>query len=155
MRPNAGREPRIDCEQAARARQEAAARPCFVIVNVMVLALGAAAWRAGLFAAVPALGAEETAMLAGLAAYAAVGFAAAFRGRWETARHIANGVPMWALGCTGLGMLLAVDGLRDLTPAAMAEVFRNLAFAISPNIAGVVLMAWLRELIWWCGGEPT
>ncbi len=147
--------PKDGATQVLAPPQAVNARPCFVVVNVMALAVGAAAWRAGLFAAVPALGADETAMLAGLAAYATVGFGAAFRGRWETARHIANGVPMWALGCTGLGMLLAVDRLHALTPAAMAEVFRNLAFAIAPNIAGVVLMAWLRELIWWCGGEPT
>ncbi|MDA8051044.1 MAG: hypothetical protein M0002_13760 [Rhodospirillales bacterium] len=130
-------------------------RPRFVVINVMVAAVGIAAWRAGLFAAVPALGGKEAAMLAGLSLYALVGFGAAWRGRWETARHIANGVPMWALGCTGLGMLLAVNGLHALTPAAMAVVFRDMAFAIAPNIAGVLLMAWLREAIWWCGGEEV
>jgi hypothetical protein len=147
--------PKVGGAQSATAGEATDRRPCFVVVNVMVLAVGAAAWRTGLFTAVLSLGADETAMLAGLAAYAAVGFGAAFCGRWETARHIANGVPMWALGCTGLGMLLAVDHLHALTPAAMAEVFRDLAFAIAPNIAGVMLMAWLRELIWWCGGEQT
>jgi hypothetical protein len=146
---------KIGSAQSATAGKATDRWPCLVVVNVMVLAVGAAAWRTGLFAAVPSLGADEAAMLAGLAAYAAFGFGAAFCGRWETARHIANGVPMWALGCTGLGMLLAVDRLHALTPAAMAEVFRNLAFAIAPNIAGVMLMAWLRELIWWCGGEQT
>ncbi len=130
-------------------------RPRFVVVNAMVAAVLIAAWRAGLFAAVPALGADEAVMLAALGVYAAAGFGAAWLGKWETARHIANGVPMWALGCTGLGMLLAVDGLHSLTPAAMAQVFRELAFAISPNIGGVALMSWLREAIWWCGGETV
>jgi hypothetical protein len=130
-------------------------RPRFAVLNAMMLAVGVAAWRLGLCAAVPALGRAEAIMLGALAAYAAVGFAAAFAGRWEIARHVANGVPMWALGCTGLGMLLAVDGVHALTPAAMAGVFRDLAFAISPNVAGVVLMAWLRELVWWCGGEEV
>ncbi|MGH7118155.1 MAG: hypothetical protein ACREFP_04060 [Acetobacteraceae bacterium] len=132
-----------------------ACRPRFVVVNVMMLAIAIAGWRAGLFVAVPALGAADVAMLAALAAYAAIGFGAAWYERWQTARHIANGVPMWALGCTGLGMLLAVNGLHSLTPVAMARVFRELAFAIAPNIAGVALMAWLREVIWWCGGERT
>jgi hypothetical protein len=36
-----------------------------------------------------------------------------------------------------------------LTLQAMAAVFRNLAFPIVPNIAGVALMAWLREVAWW------
>ena len=128
-------------------------RPKFVTVNAMVLALGFAAWRAGFFDAIPALGWREITMLAALGAYAAVGFAAALAGRFETARHIANGVPMWALGCTGLGMLLAVNGLGSLTPAALAAVFKGLAFAIAPNIAGVVMMAWIREAIWWAARE--
>lgn len=130
-------------------------RPRFVIVNVMMGAVLIAAWQAGLFASVPALAGTEAAMLSILGIYAAVGFAAAWCRRWESARHIANGVPMWALGCTGLGMLLAVNGLHSLTPVAMAQVFRELAFAIAPNVAGVVLMSWLREAIWWCGGERT
>lgn len=130
-------------------------KPRFIVVNVMMIAILIAAWRVGLLAAVPALGGVETTMLGALGVYAALGFAAAWRGRWQIAQHIANGVPMWALGCTGLGMLLAVNGLHELTPAAMARVFRDLAFAIAPNIAGVALMSWLREVIWWCGGERT
>jgi len=128
-------------------------RPRFVVLTAMMAAVVLAAWRMGLLAAIPALGGKEAVMLGALGAYAAVGFGAAWRGLWETARHIANGVPMFALGCTGLGMLLAVNGLHSLTPAAMAVVFRDMAFSITPNIAGVLLMAWLRELIWWCGGE--
>lgn len=130
-------------------------RPRFVTINAMVVALAIAAWRAGLFAAVPELGAAELMLVGSLAVYAAIGFGAVWRGRFETARHMANGVPMWALGCTGLGMLLAVAQLHSLTPEAMARVFRELAFAITPNIAGVALMAWLRELLWWCGGAET
>lgn len=128
-------------------------RPRFVTINAMVLAVGVAGWRLGLFAALPELGNAELMLLGFLGVYAAIGFGAAALGRWETARHVANGVPMWALGCTGLGMLLAVSGLHSLTPEAMARVFRDLAFAITPNIAGVAAMAWLREILWWCGGE--
>ena len=59
--------PKDGATQVLAPPQAVNARPCFVVVNVMALAVGAAAWRAGLFAAVPALGADETAMLAGLA----------------------------------------------------------------------------------------
>lgn len=128
-------------------------RARFVIVNALVLALFFAGWRAGLFAALPDLGGAELAMLGALGCYAGVGFCAAFLGDWRLAAHVANGTPMWALGCTGLGMLLAVTRLNALTPEALATVFRDLAFAISPNIAGVVLMAWIREVAHWCGGE--
>lgn len=129
-------------------------RASFVTVNAMVLAVGVAAWRAGFFGAVPSLGWRELTMLVVLGVYSSIGFGAAFMGCFGTARHIANGVPMLALGCTGLGLLLAVNGLTTLTPEALAKVFRELAFAISPNIAGVVLMAWIREAMHWSAGEP-
>jgi hypothetical protein len=125
-------------------------RPRFVITNFIVLALIYAGWRTGLLNGFPTLGPVESAMVGLLALYAAVGAVAAFLGHWRTCAHIANSLPMWALAFTGLGLVLAVAGLNSLTPEAMALVFRNLAYAIVPNIVGVALMAWLRELAWWC-----
>ncbi|MEO8715612.1 MAG: hypothetical protein ABI369_11420 [Acetobacteraceae bacterium] len=125
-------------------------RPRFVITNVIIAALIYAAWRLGVFAGFPALAPVEVVMVGFLAVYAAFGAAAAFMGNWRTCAHIANSLPMWALTFTGLGLVLAVADLHALTPEAMAAVFRNLAFSIIPNIAGVALMAWLRELAWWC-----
>ena len=90
-------------------------------------------------------------MLAALVLYSAAGFWAAFRGRWSVAAHIANGTPMFALAMTGLGMLLATLDLGELTPQALAQVFREMVLAITPNILGVFLLAWLRELAFWCG----
>lgn len=125
-------------------------RPRFVITNVIVLALFYAGWRMGLLNGFPALGPLECAMVGVLVVYGAVGAGAAFFGNWRTCAHIANSLPMWALAFTGLGLVLAVAGLNSLTPSAMAVVFRNLAYAIVPNIVGVALMAWLREIAWWC-----
>ena len=115
-----------------------------------MLALIYAGWHLGLFAGFPRLGPLELMMVGFLALYAACGAVAAFLGNWRTCAHIANSLPMWALAFTGLGLILAVSDLHTLTPQAMAAVFRNLAFAIVPNIAGVALMAWLREVAWWC-----
>ncbi len=90
-------------------------------------------------------------MLAALVLYSLVGFWAAFLGRWNVTAHIANGTPMFALAMTGVGMLLATLDLKELTPQALAGVFRDMVLAISPNILGVFLLAWLRELAFWCG----
>ena len=125
-------------------------RPRFIVTNLTILALLYAGWRLGFFAGFPALAPLECVMLGFLALYAAFGAVAAFRDDWRTCAHIANSLPMWALAFTGLGLVLAVAGLNSLTPDAMAVVFRNLAYAIVPNIAGVALMAWLREIAWWC-----
>ncbi|MGH7210666.1 MAG: hypothetical protein ACREF1_04305 [Acetobacteraceae bacterium] len=125
-------------------------RPRFVVTNVVIAALLYAAWRFGVFVGFPTLGPAELAMVGFLAVYAAFGAAVAFMGNWRTCAHIANSLPMWALTFTGLGLVLAVADLHSLTPEAMAVVFRNLAYAIIPNIVGVALMAWLRELAWWC-----
>jgi hypothetical protein len=125
-------------------------RPRFVVTNVIILALLYAGWRLGVFNGFPALAPIELVMVGFLAVYAGFGAAAAFLGHWRTCAHIANSLPMWALSFTGLGLVLAVADLHTLTPEAMASVFRNLAFSIVPNIAGVALMAWLRELAWWC-----
>jgi len=125
-------------------------RPRFVVANVVIAALIYAAWRFGVFVGFPALGPVELVMVGFLAAYALFGAVAAFVGNWRTCAHIANSLPMWALTFTGLGLVLAVADLHSLTPEAMATVFRNLAYSIIPNIVGVALMAWLRELAWWC-----
>jgi hypothetical protein len=125
-------------------------RPRFVIVNLVVLALIFAGYRLGVLDRFPTLGPLECVMVGFLVLYAAAGAIAAFLGQWRSCAHIANSLPMWALAFTGLGLVLAVAGLHSLTPDAMAVVFRNLAYSIIPNIVGVALMAWLRELAWWC-----
>jgi hypothetical protein len=126
-------------------------RPKFLTLNVIAFCMLFAAWRTGFFAFSAAFAPREIAMLAALVLYSLVGFGAAFWGRWSTAAHIANGTPMFALAMTGLGMLLATLDLKELTPQALAQVFRDMVLAISPNILGVFLLAWLRELAFWCG----
>jgi hypothetical protein len=126
-------------------------RPKFITLNLIVFCLIVAGWRAGFFAFSGVFPAREIVLLAVLSLYSAVGFRAAFRGHWNVAGHIANGTPMFALALTGLGMLLATVDLGELTPQALAQVFREMVLAISPNILGVFLLAWLRELAFWCG----
>ena len=126
-------------------------RPKFLTLNLIVFCLCFAAWRAGFFAFAGTFAPREVAMLAALVLYSLVGFWAAFLGRWNVAAHIANGTPMFALAMTGLGMLLATLDLSELTPQALAQVFHDMVLAISPNVLGVFLLAWLRELSFWCG----
>src|SRR3974390_3130947 len=98
-------------------------RPKFIVLNLMLLCVGFAAWRAGFFAFSGAFAPREGAMLVALALYCLVGFGAGFLGRWRVVAHIANGTPMFALAMTGLGMLLATLDLTELTPQALAQVF--------------------------------
>lgn len=132
-------------------RVSSVARPRFVIVNAMAVALSAAAWYAGWLDGLAALTNAEWAMLAFLVAYFAVGLTAAFRRDWRLVGHIANGLPMWALGFTGLGLVMAVADLKAMTPETLLTVFRHLALAIVPNVFGVLLMVWLREIAFWSG----
>jgi hypothetical protein len=125
----------------------------FVVLHATVAALVFALWRAGAFALAPDLGWFELCLVGLLCLYSVPGFLAVIQQRWEAAGHVANGIPMWGLALTGIGMLVSVAQLKALTPDAMAQVFRNLAFSITPNIVGVVLMAWIRELAWWLGRE--
>lgn len=127
------------------------ARPKFIVLNVMILCVGFAAWRAGFFAFSGTFAPREVALLVVLVIYSSIGFGAAFAGRWNVAAHIANGTPMFALAMTGLGMLLATLDLKELTPQALAQVFHDMVLAIAPNVLGVFLLAWLRELTFWCG----
>ncbi len=127
------------------------ARPRFVIVNAVALTLAAAAWHAGWLDGLSALTGAEWAMLAFLGAYFSVGLVAALRRDWRLVGHIANGLPMWALGFTGLGLVMAVTGITAMTPETLLAVFRHLALAIVPNVFGVLLMVWLREIAFWSG----
>lgn len=126
-------------------------RPRFVIVNAVALALCAAAWQAGWLDGLTALTGAEWTMLGFLLAYFSIGLVAAFRCDWKLVGHIANGLPMWALGFTGLGLVMAVAGLTAMTPEMLLSVFRHLALAIVPNVFGVLLMVWLREIAFWSG----
>lgn len=128
-------------------------RPRFIVINVAILALIYSGWRIGLFEAFSYLGTAEIIMLAFLACYSLTGFIAAWKGQWGVARHVANGIPMWGLGLTGLGMVMAVARNGSLTEDGMLQTFRDLTFSITPNILGVALLAWIREIAWWCSGE--
>lgn len=122
---------------------------------MMLLAVGVAAWRAGYLGAFELLGWHEGVLLALLGAYTAIGLGAAWCGRWDVVRRIANALPAWGLAFTGVGLLLAAAGLHSLTPAALSAVFRELVFAVAPNIVGVLGFAWLTVLANWAAAEDT
>ncbi|MGH7056430.1 MAG: hypothetical protein ACREFZ_00920 [Acetobacteraceae bacterium] len=130
-------------------------RSRFIILNAMAAAICFAAWRAGLFDGFASIGRLEVTMLVALGGYFAVGLAAAWCGRWSTVRYIANALPAWGLGMTGLGLLIAASQLHSLTPDALSTVFRALVDAICPNVVGVLGYAWLSALAWWAVGEET
>lgn len=128
-------------------------RPSFLTVNTMVAVLIGVAAYSGFFKSFSDVGGKELTMLGALVAYSLIGFGAALLGKWRYASHIAHGLPMWALGFTGMGMLLAVSNVGVLSADTVAIVFRDLVMAIAPNILGIVLMSWLREVVWWTGEE--
>lgn len=130
-------------------------RPRLVILNVMLLAVGIAIWRAGYLSAFGSLDWKEGAFLVALGAYTAVGLGAAWRGRWDSVRRIANALPAWGLAFTGIGLLLAATDLHALTPEALSHVFRALVLAVAPNIVGVLGFAWLTLLANWAADEDT
>lgn len=121
----------------------------------MLVTLLVVAWRSRMLTPFAALGWHEIALLGLLGAYTAVGIGAACRGRWAAVRRVANALPAWGLAFTGLGLLLAAAGLHDLTPAALSVVFRELVFAVAPNIVGVLGFAWLTVLANWAADEDT
>lgn len=128
-------------------------RPKFITLNVVILCFCFSAWWAGFFSFTSLFGVKEIIMLSILGVYSSFGFGAIIIKKWNICRHIANGTPMFALAMTGLGMLLATTTLDTLTPQALAQVFKDMVMAISPNILGIFLLAWLRELAFWCGNE--
>lgn len=128
-------------------------RSKFVIINTMILALIFVFWRTGLLAGFGQLAGTEFILLGLLGLYAIPGFISVFRGNHIHARFIANSIPMWSLTFTVLGMILAVSQITAFTPEIIAVVFKNLAFAITPNMIGVVLMVWIRELCFYMWEE--
>lgn len=127
----------------------------FIVVNTMLLSIVCVALWANFFAGFFILNKMEYAMIGFLFVYFLFGVIAAWRENWEVTRHIANGLPMWALTFTGIGIVNAAIGLTGTDTNTLLMVFKNLALAISPNIVGVFLMVWLREIALWCGNEET
>ena len=121
----------------------------------MLISLVGSAWWADFFTGFFTLHGIEYAMIAFLISYFSIGVIAAAVKNWEIVRHIANGLPMWALVFTGMGIVNAAIGLSGVETDILLKVFKNLALAISPNIVGVFLMVWLREIALWCGHEET
>jgi hypothetical protein len=125
----------------------------FIIVHVTIAAVVFALWRAGALASLPKLSWVEVVLLGCLLLYALPGFIAAIQRKWTVVRHIGNGVPMWAICFTVLGLILTVTSIKDMTPESLTSAFRNIILSLAPNLLGMLLMNWLRELAWWLGHE--
>ena len=122
----------------------------FIVLNSFVALLLFAAWYIGLFTACSLLSTYEYIMLAALTCYSLIGFGSAFLKRWSIVEHIANAVPMYALAMTGLGMTLVIAQMGSVTSSSLVSVLKSITLAIFPNILGVMLMAWLNEIMFWC-----
>jgi hypothetical protein len=95
----------------------------------------------------------EIFLLGCLVLYALPGFIAVTQQNWKVVKHIGNGVPMWAICFTVLGLILTVTSIKDMTPESLTNAFRNIILSLAPNLVGMLLMNWLRELAWWLGHE--
>lgn len=122
----------------------------FIFLTVCLIWLGGLL---GLLDSFRVLGRDEFLMLGGLGAYAALGLWGVFRRDFPMVSQVSHDLPILALVFTGLGLLLAINGLRELDQASMTVVFKQLGFAISPNVLGVGLMFWFRALCYWVAGE--
>jgi hypothetical protein len=125
----------------------------FVTIHVTVAAVAFALWRAGVFGIFPRLSPTELILVGLLGAYAIRGFVAMLQQRWEDVRHIANSLPMYGLCFTVLGILLTMASVKDLSAESVTNLLLPLICALTPNMVGVALMVWMRELAWWMGHE--
>jgi len=125
----------------------------FVTIHVTVAAVAFALWRAGVFAIFPRLSSTELILIGLLGAYAIRGFIALLQQRWDDVRHIANSLPMYGLCFTVLGILLTMASVKDFSTEAVTNLLLPLICALAPNMVGVALMVWMRELAWWLGHE--
>ena len=125
----------------------------FVTIHVTVAALAFALWRAGVFEVFPRLSSTELILVGLLGAYAIRGFIAILLLHWEDVRHIANSLPMYGLCFTVLGILLTMASVKDFSPNSAMNLLLPLICALTPNMVGVALMIWMRELAWWIGHE--
>jgi hypothetical protein len=125
----------------------------FVTVHVTVAAMAFALWRAGVFGIFPRLNSTELILIGFLGVYAIRGFIALLRQRWDDVRHIANSLPVYGLCLTVLGILLTMASVKDLSAESTVHLLLPLICALTPNMFGVALMIWMRELAWWMGHE--
>ena len=125
----------------------------FVTLHVTVAAVAFALWRAGVFGIFPRLSSTELILVGLLGTYAIRGFFAMLQQRWEDVRHIANSLPMYGLCFTVLGILLTMASVKDFSADTVTKLLLPLICALTPNMVGVALMVWMRELAWWMGHE--
>lgn len=119
----------------------------FIVLNLVGLAFLFVCWYAGLLSAFPSLARPELYMLGCLGVYSLLGFWGVLKHNYRTVSHIANGLPILGLAFTGLGLLLAINGMKSISPDTMLLAFKQLGFSITPNVVAVYGLFYLRELV--------
>jgi len=118
----------------------------FVTIHATVAAVAFALWRAWVFETFPRLSSTELILVGLLGAYAIRGFIAMLQQHWEDVRHIANSLPMYGLCFTVLGILLTMASVKNSSTEPVTNLLLPLFCALTPNMVGVALMIWMREL---------
>lgn len=121
-------------------------RPRLIIVLVIFACLCVAAFMAGAIRFLGAVGTLEWGMIGALVAYFLFGVRLCWRGDWHKVGFIANGLPVYALVFTTLGIVGAAA--HGIDQSHMAETFNQMLLALVPNAVGTFLMQVLRELAW-------
>jgi hypothetical protein len=103
------------------------------------------------FETVPRLSSTDLILVGLLGAYAIWGLIAMLQQHWDDVRHIANSLPMYGLCFTVLGILLTMASVKDFSTESVTNLLLPLICALTPNMVGVGLMIWMRELAWWIG----
>lgn len=129
--------------------------PLLILSHLAALAALLGAWRFGILDGILAglASPPEAMMLGALGCYWLFGLVRACQGHIQQASHVANSLPIWALAETGLGILLAFAAIHSLEPAVLLGALRAAVLAITPNILGVMGMAWIREVVFWTTRE--
>ncbi len=124
----------------------------FALVNFLTAALIVAAWQLGLGNWISDLPQSTWLMigLLGLVWLAGIGFTLARQ--WGTVYHVANLLPILGLVLTGLGFQIARHAAIG-APDEHAFMFTAIIQSLSTTFLSVALMAHLREVAWWVGGE--
>lgn len=125
----------------------------FLILNVMACGFLYICYLVGFLDFFSYMKNYEIFFLVFLLLYYAVGAFSVLFQKWNTAIHIANGLPIWALGGTGLTLIKIIIDLKIVNQGSLLQVFHGIALAIGCNIVGIMLMAFIRECVWWINKE--
>jgi hypothetical protein len=124
----------------------------FALTHFLLLAVGVAAWQAGLLGWVSGLPRSTWLMIAFLGLMWLAGVCFALAAQWRSVFHVANAIPLAGLIMTGLGIQIAGVSISEMSPEAALALFRGILQSMSTTFIGLALMVALRETAYWCSG---